>query len=149
MSSLAEKLAEQAMEEARKRGPEWVEKLVEEGKNLIPGHPGDPYHDELAAGLDWLAENKDDAADLGLKGLQSFAAFVAVGDTDNARLVFLAHGAGWDDLHNAVDVAADRTEQAARDKERAIGFAKAMGKKIARALLPILLAINPFKIPGL
>jgi hypothetical protein len=149
MSSLLEKIAEKGLEQVKERGPEWVEKLVEEGRELLPPNQGDGaviYQQGMAA-LDWLEANKDKVAHKGLLGLQAFAGYVALGDGEKATLVWLAHGADWDDLHNAVDGAADRVEQAAIDKAEALAFAKSLGAAAAKALLPILMAINPIKLP--
>jgi hypothetical protein len=147
--SMLEKLAEKGLEQFKKRGPEWVEKLVEEGRDLLPPNEGDgaEIHEQGNKALDWLMDNKDKIADHGLLGLQAFVGYVAIGDGNNAAKVYLAHGAGWDDLHNAVDAAADAVEQAALDKAAAFAIAKELGSRLAKALFPILMAINPFKLP--
>jgi hypothetical protein len=143
--SILEDLAKKALEQVGQRGPEWIEKLVAEGRKKLP-QGSDPetvaVRQTLEYGLAWLENNRTRVGGMGYEGLVAWTANVALRKDREASLVYLRQHAGWDELGSAIRESADKTEKAARDRAEAIEFAKAFGSSAARALLPLLLGVS-------
>ena len=132
--------ADKAMAEVKEHGVEWIDKGLEEWRDMIPGDAPTLTRDLSEAGLTIVERHKVELARMGEAGLAAFLGWAAIGNYEKASLVYLRTQAGWGQLHGALDQAGQKILDKVAEKEAAVKLAKEIGSSAAKAVLPLVLA---------
>lgn len=149
--SLAERLANKALEEIKTKGAELEATGEDRLQGLLDSARAQLPEGELGAagerGIAVFEQHKSDLAGLTVWGVQSLAINLAAGDVDSALLLYMREEAGWDELHAEREADLNATAEDKRERERqkaaALSFLKDLGEAAISALPFLLKAIVP------
>lgn len=144
IDTLTSKLADKAADVAG--DPEHVTKLIELARGQLPSGDGaeeKAIREAAEFALTKLEGHKARLAKMSESQLVAFLARVGIGQASKAANTYAGAkpGSRWEAAHRAIDAAADATEQAKRDYDDGLALAKEIGSAVAKAALPLLMAV--------